>query len=769
MHPSPGPGPAPEPQEVAKHTVRQIHLDMATVMMASAGANLEDAVQTTYASNGRDPGRIRRVLGAGCKCTSACRASVKQEELEVFCNSWHALPAECQARLLQVCYENAGNNSGGSSGPEQRADGKRAVTEWYLLGNRVSKDCLVAMLGTTSRTLFKHCHGQADGRSGPAAKMPRTRPNSAALIIDQYFQEVYWSAAEPLPETLHIDGVDEAIERGHISEAQRSKLDDADALFADVGVIPEWNPNDVAADVMARSVNAGSLKARHVQHGHMRDLWWRFLAWCAALPQVVRAGNSDSQTAETQFTVPSFSSFWRRWHDKWRALIRFRGQTQHSQCATCFKFTSILQRSNASTEAKRAAADQWQHHLMCSYKDRLIYWYLRWSSRCQESRILCIITDSMDKAKSAWPQWGFRTPKTLDSFRRPKLVITASVAHGFAGCLLLSHDEQAPHGASAFCEVLSRTIEKVKRICVEKRFLFPNQLVVQVDNTTAQAKNHEAVLFLASLVGRGHFASVVLNTMTVGHTHEDVDFLFSLVYSKVLRRFHFAIPDDLLDQLQVALGSHFKAKGEVCSVEFMTHVHDFGTMLAPLGVALSGAFNPRGGVDVPHSFILKRRCDFSAQERLQAATSPRVSGLAEHEQLPQPHDVFCLTKQFMHSEATSSPLLVLPSNRMRLVARGPTEQKLKDPMVAKRCDHLRQLANVLERLTQEWSPSFSLFRAAAELRRFADGVQPHPAVHAWLWADVEQDTALPQTRNRLFNNHPEMVWPLMAKFFDAGP
>jgi hypothetical protein len=129
-----------------------------------------------------------------------------------------------------------------------------------------------------------------------------------------------------LPETLHIDGVDEAIERGHISEAQRSKLDDADALFADVGVIPEWNPNDVAADVMARSVNAGSLKARHVQHGHMRDLWWRFLAWCAALPQVVRAGNSDSQTAETQFKVPSFSSFWRRWHDKWRALIRFRGQ-----------------------------------------------------------------------------------------------------------------------------------------------------------------------------------------------------------------------------------------------------------------------------------------------------------------------------------------------------------------------------------------------------------------------------------------------------------
>ena len=46
-------------------------------------------------------------------------------------------------------------------------------------------------------------------------------------------------------------------------------------------------------------------------------------------------------------------------------------------------------------------------------------------------KVLTIIIDSMDKAKVAYTQYVFRKPKSLDKWRRPRLVITAAIAHGW--------------------------------------------------------------------------------------------------------------------------------------------------------------------------------------------------------------------------------------------------------------------------------------------------------------------------------------------------
>ena len=688
----------------AGQQARKIHLDMATIMMAStvvAGPScksLTDVANTSvpnaYARNGMDIHRINKVIDAGCTCRTQCRATFQANKVAVheFCKAWYSLSSDAQGRLLQVCYDSAGGSSSLQStttvSESMSHIDKKVRTELHFLDNHVTTDCLVAMLGTSSRTLFKNCNGFADGRRSPAAKMPRTKPDSAALIVDQFFQEVYLEAAEDLPETLQLGDVDAAIEGGHRDEGSGS----ARGVFAESGILPEWTPNQCAADVFAQTVGKhNSLRPRHVQHCHLRDMWWRFTAWCSALPKVVEAGSSlEDSSLTAKFQTPSWSSFWRQWDSRWKRLIRFRKQTQHAQCGICFRCTSFLQRTNATIEEKRKVAHEWRLHLMCQYKDRLIYWHLRFTSRnLREALILTIIIDSMDKTKSSWPQWPFRLPKQLDNFRRPKLVVTASLAHGFCGCIFVSHDEQTPHGASGFCEVLSRTLDKVSEICAQRRWRFPTQLVVQVDNTTGQAKNSETLVFLSTLVGTGHFVSAVENVLLVGHTHEDVDLLFGCIYSKVLRRFHFAVPSELVLQLQLALSSQFQSKGELLYVEMLTHVYDFGSWLSPLGVSLSGAFNPRQGVDVPHSFILKRRCELSTSEQLQLSTSAAVRGLSADEARPHAHDVLCLTKQFMHSETTCAPLLVLPHVRVRALARhGPTVQKMKAPLSNDRVKHL---------------------------------------------------------------------------------
>ena len=117
----------------------------------------------------------------------------------------------------------------------------------------------------------------------------------------------------------------------------------------------------------------------------------------------------------------------------------------------------------------------------------------------------------------------------------------------------MSHDDLQPHGASAFCEELTRTIQRVMDICCRNNWQTPEHLVIQSDNTTAQAKNSESGEYLATLVGRKNFFSALLNFLIVGHTHEDVDHLWSVLLALVVRHHCFHTPEEVVTQIQIAM------------------------------------------------------------------------------------------------------------------------------------------------------------------------------------------------------------------------
>ena len=52
-------------------------------------------------------------------------------------------------------------------------------------------------------------------------------------------------------------------------------------------------------------------------------------------------------------------------------------------------------------------------------------------------------------------------------------------------------------------------------------------LVIQMDNTWQENKNQMMFAFLGSLVESGVVKDVRLNFLPVGHTHEDIDQMFS--------------------------------------------------------------------------------------------------------------------------------------------------------------------------------------------------------------------------------------------------
>ena len=73
-------------------------------------------------------------------------------------------------------------------------------------------------------------------------------------------------------------------------------------------------------------------------------------------------------------------------------------------------------------------------------------------------------------------------------------------------------DDTINHGADCFLEVLCQTLQQVDRICKERNKAFPKHLVLQCDNTVAQAKNNATALFCAWLVQAHKFATVDLLT-----------------------------------------------------------------------------------------------------------------------------------------------------------------------------------------------------------------------------------------------------------------
>ena len=105
---------------------------------------------------------------------------------------------------------------------------------------------------------------------------------------------------------------------------------------------------------------------------------------------------------------------------------------------------------------------------------------------------------------------------------RPRTVLTATIAHGWCTSVFVA-DSRVNHGACAFIEILCQTLDHVLQVATSRGRRFPSRLVIQSDNTVAQAKNAVVMLCLAYLVALGYFVSVDIMFLMVGHTHEDVD------------------------------------------------------------------------------------------------------------------------------------------------------------------------------------------------------------------------------------------------------
>ncbi len=567
---------SPECRVQGQEKRREVDLTMGMVVLATA------TQLNSYAKQGMNPDRIKEVLAKPCvnprtqKPCTTCEPGLRHTEVVQFCKYFHRLESDEKTTLLTTATCFADDGSDEIEGVETFT----SRTDWSLLGHRICVRRLLNVLGTHPQTFYKHVQGHLDKR-----KFNHKDTSPHGMSVDQFFLELWFTAAESLPED-----VDEGVELVFGEEPEVPRPESTTLPVHEH--IPHWDPECNLLDEMATLGSGGALRPKNIQHQRLMDLWWQYLAWVDA-------------RCRPEFTPASYSTFWRHWHWHWRKFIKIRKYSQHAQCKVCSEYSQYIHYSRSTPEDKQAAAKRWHTHLQDQYRDRLIYWNIRFWSRRPESNVLSIIIDSMDKTKACWPQYTFRKNKELDKFRRPRLVITCVIAHGYCCDFYLAEDEEMFHGASTFCEILTRTLERVRKICESRGQRFPEHLVVQSDNTTAQTKNAECAKFFAVLVRKFKFHTVVLNFLRVGHTHEDVDQMFAVLLALVLRRIKFQRPSELCDAIEAAMLNVVRNRGEEMLVAHLTHVRDFNAWMDVLHVGPEGTFLPRKGIDVAHSFTFK--------------------------------------------------------------------------------------------------------------------------------------------------------------------
>ena len=313
---------------------------------------------------------------------------------------------------------------------------------------------------------------------------------------------MYESAAEPLPDALRVT----VLEEGKESQTL-------------------WNPNlPLPEEIRELTCDVLGVTTRHLPPGRPHDLYLQFLAWwddqkaSMAVAGVCNEGVAGELKCRG---APCFNTFVRRWHGKRSRVLKFRQQSQHSCCQTCFELKVSMKEARGDLAKKLRYAQLLRAHIRAQYQDRVLYWSLRFASR-QYQNVLTIIIDSMDKTRFSIPRFPFgEKPKELEGFNRPKLVCTAALAHGWCTYVCLA-DDDLNHGADAFAEVLLRVLEEVYKVSQATGRPMPQHLVVQADNTTAQCKNGLGTMLLALLVARYKFITASLHFLRVGHTHEDV-------------------------------------------------------------------------------------------------------------------------------------------------------------------------------------------------------------------------------------------------------
>jgi len=175
-------------------------------------------------------------------------------------------------------------------------------------------------------------------------------------------------------------------------------------------------------------------------------------------------------------------------------------------------------------------------------------------------RYLGICIDGMDQKKTELPHF-LRCPKNMDEkYFIPIHVVGCLVMNGILKSKVFLNYPNLHNDSNL-------TIHVIQHILNAWDGPLPSILYLQLDNTSQENKNKYVMAYLNMLVEKGIFEKIKVGFLLVGHTHDQIDQMFSRFSTKLNKQRAFR-----LESLKEIIADSYKPKPEIV---FVDEVADF--------------------------------------------------------------------------------------------------------------------------------------------------------------------------------------------------
>lgn len=258
-------------------------------------------------------------------------------------------------------------------------------------------------------------------------------------------------------------------------------------------------------------------------------------------------------------------------------IVRARQLYNFQDCKVCADANEKIRRALAAgkkQEADEARAER-KEHLVEARGEKVSYYKRREHGRDPNEDSVSIILDAMDSLKTTTP-WFARSPGHFWSALRKSVLqqhLLGVLVHGRPNsAYLYAFNESIKADANSNIEGIRRTLASEYPPDGDRPM--PKTVFVQADSASNN-KCWAVILFLAMLVFHGYTKDIYLSFLLVGHTHEDIDQLFSIISRYFRKLFRILTPNSFRTEVCNALAK------QPCHFEQMSTVLDWSSHLRP--------------------------------------------------------------------------------------------------------------------------------------------------------------------------------------------
>ncbi|XP_019628130.1 PREDICTED: uncharacterized protein LOC109472715 [Branchiostoma belcheri] len=224
--------------------------------------------------------------------------------------------------------------------------------------------------------------------------------------------------------------------------------------------------------------------------------------------------------------------------------IRIPKFSRFAKCTMCDNIKKALleARNKKDREDVRNARS---HHILLQKLQRMKYYKHSRKARRNPEQYMSVIIDGMDQEATLLPHYA-QTTKDDHGLWRLKTQVTGALSHGERKCYARVDHMQYPHDTNLTLNFLTDILVQAAE---EKEGHLPPVLYIQMDNKAGECKNRWILAYCCALVHLDIVKKVKVSYLMVGHTHEDIDQLFSKIQS-LLRRKSATTMDALLQVIE---------------------------------------------------------------------------------------------------------------------------------------------------------------------------------------------------------------------------